>query len=269
MNPSTQPARVALPPVAWRSLPGDPEFRRGMRDIVPTALGVSAWGLVTGVAMVKAGLGTGASVLMTVLVYAGSAQLAVLPLLMAGSPLWVIWLTATCVNLRFIIFSALWRNYFGHLPRGRRCRIGFFSGDIVFVIFLRRFPVQKPAPGQEAYFWGCCTFNWLAWQIPCIAGVFLADAIPVHWGLGFAGVLALLGVACSMLAGRIELLAALVAACGAIAAFALPLRLNILVGIAAAVVVGLVTEAVFPPRSRIVAKERVPGSPTMPPGDRP
>ncbi len=246
--------RALAGPVAWRSLPGDPEFRRGMRDIAATSLGISAWALVAGVATAKAGIGTGVAVTMTLAIYAGSAQLAVLPLLVAGSPLWVVWLTATCVNLRFVIFSALWRNYFGHLPLARRLRIGYFSGDIVFVLFLRRFPAQKPEAGQEAYFWGAAISNWLAWQIPCVAGVFMADLIPIGWGLGFAGVLALLGVACSMLAGRIELLAAGIAACGAVAAFALPLKMNILVGIAAAVAVGLVTEALFPPPSRIVAR---------------
>jgi predicted branched-subunit amino acid permease len=248
----------ALPgPVGWRDLPRDPEFRRGAMEIFGTTLGVMAWGLVTGVAMAKSGMGTGMAVVMALLAYAGSAQLAVTPLLAAGSPIWLIWLTAACVNLRFVIFSSLWRRYFGHLPRSRRCNIGYFSGDVVFVLFLRRFPVQKPGPGQEAYFWGAALVNWLGWQVSCISGIFLADAVPVSWGLGFAGVLALLGVVYSMLGSRMDALAAVVGAAAAVAAFALPLKLNILVGIAAAVVVGLTGEKLFPAPSRIVAKESV------------
>ena len=98
----------------------DPEFRRGFSDMVAPSLGIAAWGLVTGVAMVKSGLSVPAAVAMTVLVYAGSAQLAALPLIVAGAPLWVLWATAFCVNLRFVIYSAHWRRYFGHLPRWHR-----------------------------------------------------------------------------------------------------------------------------------------------------
>ena len=248
-------------PVAWRSLPRDRDFRRGVVAMAPTALGISAWGLVTGVAMAKSGMGTALAVFMALVAYAGSAQLAVLPLLAAGSPIWVVWLTATCVNLRFVIFSNLWRRYFGGLPRRRRCTIGYFSGDVTFVIFQRAYPDAQPGAGREPFFWGLAVTNWLAWQLPCVAGIFLADAIPVAWGLGFAGVLALLAMACAMLSGRIEAMSAVVAAGAAVAAFALPLKLNILVGIAAAVVIGLVAETLFPPRSRVVARETMKASP--------
>ena len=46
-----------------------------------------AWGLVTGVAMVHAGLSVPLALLMILTVYAGSAQLASLPLLAAGTPM--------------------------------------------------------------------------------------------------------------------------------------------------------------------------------------
>jgi predicted branched-subunit amino acid permease len=68
------------------SLYRHPEFRRGMRDLAPQALGIAAWGLMTGVAMVKSGMGFYASVVMTLLVFAGSSQLAAIPLIVAGAP---------------------------------------------------------------------------------------------------------------------------------------------------------------------------------------
>ena len=73
------------------SLIRQPEFRRGVRDMVAPSLGIAAWGLVTGVAMVKSGLSVPTAAAMSVLVNAGSAQLAALPLLVAGAPLWVLW----------------------------------------------------------------------------------------------------------------------------------------------------------------------------------
>ena len=59
------------------------EFRRGVRDIVEPSFGISAWALVTGVAMIKSGLSVPLAVFMSVAVYAGSAQLAALPLIAA------------------------------------------------------------------------------------------------------------------------------------------------------------------------------------------
>ena len=227
----------------WRRYAAQPSFRLGVQDMLATGVGIGAWGLVTGVAMVKGGLSVPWALAMTFLVYAGSAQLAVLPLLAAGAPLWVVWLTATCVNLRFVIFSSMWRSYFAHLPRRHRLWLGYFSGDVIFVAFMKRFPRPEPAPEQLPYFWGAATTNWLAWQIPSVAGIILANAIPLSWGLGFAGVLALLGILLSMLGERSSWLATAVAGSAAVAAFALPLKLNILVAIAAAVAAGLAMES--------------------------
>lgn len=220
-------------------------FRNGIADMAGTGVGIGAWGLVTGVAMVKGGLSVPMALAMTLLVYAGSAQLSVMPLLGVGAPLWVVFLTATCVNLRFVILSALWRPYFASLSLRHRLSLGYFSGDVMFVAFLRRYPQPQSGSTQEqvAYFWGTAFTNWMAWQIPSITGIFLANEIPLSWGLGFAGVLALLGILLSMLSDRATWLSMGVAASAAVAAFALPLRLNILVAIAAAVAVGLLTEA--------------------------
>jgi predicted branched-subunit amino acid permease len=229
------------------------EFWRGARDMIGPSLGISAWALVTGVAMVKSGLSVPLAILMSLLVYAGSAQLAALPLIAAGAPLWVLWATAFCVNLRFVIFSAHWRKYFGYLPRVQRLALGYFAVDLSYVLFLRRFPETRPSPEQLPYFWGGVMWNWAGWQVPSVLGVLLADRVPTEWGLGFAGVLALLGLTYSLLSGRKSWIAAGVAACAAIAAFSLPLKLNIVVAIAAGVAIGLLLDRRWPD----AAEERV------------
>jgi predicted branched-subunit amino acid permease len=223
-----------------------PEFARGFRDMLAPSLGMAAWGLVTGVAMVKSGLSIPVAALMTLLVFAGSAQLAALPLIVAGAPLWVLWATAFCVNLRFVIYSAHWHKYFGHLPRLQRLLLGYFAVDLSYVLFARRFPEPQPRPEQWPYFWGGATWNWLSWQGASLLGIALADRIPTEWGLGFAGVLALLGLTYSLLSGTKTWLAAAAAASAAVAAFALPLKLNIVVGIAAGVIVGVALDRLLP-----------------------
>lgn len=231
--------------VLWQRATGiarQPAFMQGLRDMLGTMPGIAAWGLVTGVAMVKSGMPLPLAVFISLTVYAGSAQLAVLPLLMVGAPLWVVWFTAICVNLRFVILSTMWRSFFSHLRLRHRLSIAYFSGDVIFVAFAKRYPEAVKQPEQVPYFWGAALTNWLGWQIPSIAGIYLANVIPLSWGLGFAGVLALLGVMYSMLKDRATWVACAVASLAAVAAFALPLKLNILTAIAAAVAVGLLME---------------------------
>ena len=230
----------------------------GFRAVLATMLGIGAWGLVTGVAMVKAGMSVPLAIFMSLTVYAGSAQLAVLPLMMVGAPLWVVWFTATCVNLRFVILSSMWRTYFGHLRLGHRMTLGYFSGDIIFVAFAQRYTTAEKKPEQLPFFWGAASGNWIFWQLSSITGILLANVIPLHWGLGFAGVLALLGVLYSMLKDQATWLACAVACGAAVAAFALPLKMNILVAIAAAITAGLLMEAVERRRPRAQPAVRLP-----------
>mgnify|MGYP001297499869 FL=1 len=231
-----------------------PEFRRGAREMVGIALGISAWGLVAGVAMVKSGLGVTLSVVMSLVVFSGTSQLASLPLIISGAPMWVVWATALCVNLRFVVFSLHWRPFWVHLPLRRRVLVAYFCADLNYVTFLRRFREPRPAPEQWPYFWGGMAVNWGSWQTSSLLGIALAHQLPVEWGLGFAGTMALLAMTYTLVSDRATWLAAAVAACAAVAAYALPLRLNIVVAIAAAVAMGVVIDHVRP-RLKAAPKE--------------
>lgn len=226
---------------AWRH----PEFKRGARESVDVAIGIGAWGLITGVAMGNSGMSPWLMVAMSLFVFAGSAQLAVLPLMGSGAPLWVVWATALCVNLRFVIFSAQWRPYLVGYPLLTRLKVAYLTADLNLVLFLRRFGGSgeaKPAPEHLPYIWGGIAVNWLSWQVPSLIGIFAAASVPLHWGMAFAGTLALLGISLSLLKDRATGVAAAVAGCAAVAAFALPYKLNIVVAIAAAVAIGLLID---------------------------
>jgi len=166
-----------------------------------------------------------------------------------GAPLWVIWATAFCVNLRFIIFSAGWRPYLESLSRPKRLFVTYFTVDFTYIAFMRRFPRPGDVRAQLAYVAGNATVSWISWQVMTVLGVVLADVIPTRWGLGFAGSLALLGITATLLVDRGTWIAAAVAACAAFAAFALPFHLNIVVAIAAAMAVGVMIDHFTPQRA--------------------
>ncbi len=216
-----------------------PEFREGVRDMTPIALGIGAWGLMTGVAMLKSGMSVFEAVAMTLLVYAGSSQLAAIPLLIAGAPAWVILATGFCVNLRFVVFSLHLRPYLMHMPRWRRMTHGYLTTDMTYATFTGRYarPPETEAEvrAQEAYLTGNYFVTWCAWIVLSLIGIGLANMIPQSWGLAFAGVLSLVAVVCSMATTRLRVLAVAIAGATAVAAYALPLKLNIVTGIGVAV----------------------------------
>ena len=235
-----------------------PEFRVGTREFQSLAPGIAAWGLMTGVAMVKSGMGVTEALLMSLIVFAGSSQLAAVPLLLAGAPAWVVLATGFCVNLRFVVFSLHLRPFLAHLPRWQRMGHGYFTADMSYVLFTSRFehPASDDAgrKAQEAYLAGNDMVNWVSWVGSNLLGVLLSNLIPQQWGLGFAGILCLVGILCSLATTRLRVLSAVVAAVAGVGAYTLPLKLNILVGIAAAMVICLSAEKIANVRARSLAR---------------
>jgi predicted branched-subunit amino acid permease len=215
----------------------EPSWREGVKAGTPTLFGIGAWGLVVGIAMVKSGLTVPQALGMTMLVFAGSAQLAALPLIAAHSPIWVIFATAFVVNLRFVIFSALLAPHFAHLPLRKRFLLGYVAGDMTVALFLQKYPSEAPQVGKLSYLKGLLYPNWAAWQIGSIAGIFLGSAVPAEWGLGFAGTLAIICVMIPLMAGRPALCGVLVAGVVSVLAAGLPYKLGLLL----AVLVGMLT----------------------------
>jgi predicted branched-subunit amino acid permease len=229
-------------------------FREGAREMIPLATGIAAWGLMTGVAMVKSGMSVIEALAMTFLVYAGSSQLAAIPLIVAGAPAWVILATGFCVNLRFVVFSLHLRPYLMYMPRWRRLVHGYLTADMTYAMFTRRYPqpgvtVDERAE-QESYLAGNYFVTWASWMLSGVAGIALANLIPTSWGLGFAGVLCLVGILCSLANTPLRQLSALVAGGAAVAAYALPLKLNIVIAITIAVLVSFWLEKRWPPAWR-------------------
>ncbi|MGV7207790.1 AzlC family ABC transporter permease [Oxalobacteraceae bacterium A2-2] len=234
-------------------VPPDPElreheqaaWREGVRHGMPSLFGIGAWGLVVGIAMIKSGLTVPQALGMTLVVFAGSAQLASLPLIAAAAPIWVIFLTALVVNLRFVIFSALLAPHFAHLPWRQRLALGYVSGDLTVALFLQKYPSEEPAPGKISYLKGLLYPNWASWQIGSIAGIFLGSTVPPEWQLGFAGTLAIVCVMVPLVAGRPAIAGVLVAGAVAVWAHALPYKLGLLAATLAGMASAMLVEELF------------------------
>ena len=184
-------------------------FIDGARTISPGLVALAIWGIVTGVAMVKSGLSVTAAAIMSLLVYAGSAQLTAIPLLVVGAPLWLIFGAGIIVNLRFVIFGAALQPYFKHMPWPKRLCLGFMNVDIVFVTFM--------------------------WQLTSLIGIMLSASVPESWSLEFAAVLALMALMLPFIKTRPAVISVLAAGVTAWLTQPWPLR----IGLVAATVVGI------------------------------
>jgi len=248
MSADAQPLTSLLDP----RLRAHPAFAQGMKDMARVVPGMIAWGLVTGMAMTTSGLPLPIVLLMSVLVFAASAQLSAVPLMLVSAPLWLIWVTALCVNLRFVIFSAQLRVHMMTLPLSWRLFAGYLSADVTYVLTVHRHGDDPPASGANpeplAYFLGVAVVNWTGWNLASLLGIAFASQIPREWGLGFAGSLALLALLVTLIKDRKGLVAVLMAAVVAVLAWGLPMRLHIVLAIVVAVAAGLAMDRWTPAR---------------------
>jgi predicted branched-subunit amino acid permease len=219
----------------------NPDFVDGLKAMVEPAMAIVAWSIVTNIALLSAGLKPLQTFWFNILVYAGSAQLAVMPLIAGDYPLWTVWLTALIVNLRFVIFSAGLQPHFKNYPLLDRLGLGFINGDIPFVKFMHQFPPTSAQSSQTAlmYFLGVSLMNWAVWQVGVLIAIIFGVYIPKDWGVGFAGTLALIALIVPAIKNKTALISALAAGVTCALTINLPYRLTIvssvIAGVAAAI----------------------------------
>ena len=226
------------------------EFIYGIKEMSHSAVTIVTWSIVTGIAMAKSTLTIHQAIAMSLLVYAGSAQLAALPLIAVGAPIWVILVTSFIVNLRFVIFSLGLQAHFYYLSTWRRILLGYFTTDFSYLAHLKRFPKAETkeelsADTEHLRLYSMIGFqaaNWLSWQIGSITGILLASQIPNEWGLQFAGAVALVVIIGPMLDRSSAKWAAVTAGSVAVMTYGIPFRLNIILAVVAALIVGMMLD---------------------------
>lgn len=210
--------------------------------MLPAFPGILAWGLVTGVAMVKSGLTVPLALLMTLLAYAGSAQLAVLPLMATGAPLWVIAVTALMTNMRFVIYAAAMRPWLTGFGRRRLLGLGYLTGDFSFVLFMSRVAREGLFADRDGWLFGMSVANWVGWQIASVIGIVAAAFVPTEWGLQFAGTLALLALVVPAVKNLPTAAGALIAGAVALVGHAWPFKAGLLAGVVIGIVVAMLVD---------------------------
>ena len=190
---------------------------KGARLILPIALGVATYGLVFGVLAQQAKLTVLEVLLMSALVYAGSAQLVVLSLWISPLPIGIIVLTTLIVNARNLLMGVAISPWFRSLSPLKTYTTLFFLTDENWALTMSKFEQGESNVGLLL---GSGVVLLTTWVSSTVAGRILGDIVhdPAQWGLDFAFAAVFLALLVPLWKGKSNLLPWLVAAIVAVAA---------------------------------------------------
>jgi len=155
------------------------------QQALPIVLGYLPVGFAYGVLAIKAGLSLTNTGLMSVLVYAGSAQLIGVGMIGSGAPVLSVVATTFVVNLRHVLFSAALSPRLSGWPKWRIARFCFQLTDETFALHATRFHNGHAAPAKTLAINAITQSAWVAGSIlGALAGGLVPDVKP--WGLDFA-----------------------------------------------------------------------------------
>lgn len=208
--------------------------RRGARDILPLAAAVVPFGTVVGVTLDHAGLTGLPALTATALLYAGSAQLATLSVLIAGGgPLGAV-LAGIIVNARMLLYSAGLGPRFRDQPAWFRWIAPLTTVDQTFALATQASGLDRRAFRQYWVTLGAVLGT--IWLAAVSLGMAVGSALPDHSPMEVAAPATIVSLLVPYLRDRRMRRVALTAAAVALAGRALPGG----VGIVAAILVGLV-----------------------------
>jgi 4-azaleucine resistance transporter AzlC len=224
----------------------DPAHRaaclRGLRDVAPMLPSVVPFGLAAGIAALEAGLGPAVGIGMSVIIFAGAAQLVVAQLLAEGAMPLVIIVSALIINLRMLIYSAGLAPAFGGLRLTGKASLAYLLTDQAYALSMLAFEETPSTAARVAYYLGVAFPLWLVWLLATVAGVWVGAAIPAGWQVGFALPLVFLAMLIPGLVNRPTVLAALVGGSVALLAHAAPWHLGLTIGATSGMAAGMLAE---------------------------
>lgn len=189
---------------------------RGVRATLPIALSIMPFGLAYGTVAATA-MKPWQAQLMSLTVFAGTAQFIAASMLAEGASYLPVLLTGVLINLRLLLLSAALAPRLASAPRALQPLLAQLITDESFAVSLAEFERGDP---DWRFFVGSGLTLYGVWQVATAVGLAFGAAIPSGLGLEFALPASLMCVLLLLVRGR---RAAVVA--GASAALSLALAL--------------------------------------------
>ncbi|WP_334351784.1 AzlC family ABC transporter permease [Companilactobacillus sp. HBUAS56257] len=170
-------------------------MKTAIKDTLPTVFGYIGIGMSFGIVAAASGLNVLMATLMSLIVYAGSAQFILVSLLVIGTPIVSIVLSVFLVNSRMILMSMTTATFFKKNTMLENILIGSLITDESFALSMNKLNYTD---GKLSFKW----FNtvnvlaYLVWAASTFVGAMLGKVItdPEQLGLDFALVAMFIGL---------------------------------------------------------------------------
>jgi 4-azaleucine resistance transporter AzlC len=195
---------------------------RGMRECVPLLIGVTPFGLVTGILAQGVGMSLLEATMMSLFVYAGSAQLVALSTWGSPAPILAATVTALAVNLRLALMGPVLAPWLDRLRGWRLWGSLFVMADQNWALSVKDMNSGRLDAG---FLFGSGAIMWAVWVATTVLGWLGTElvAVPPGHPLLFSALAVFVAMLAMMWRGGRDLVPWLVAAAVASAvAWALP-----------------------------------------------
>ena len=148
------------------------ERAKALRLTLPVACGYLFLGTAFGATLAQAGFGPVWALMMSGLVYAGSLQFVMVPLMASGTALGTVALTALMVNARHLFYGV------SYIDRFRR--MGKLRPYMIFSLTDETYSVFCSLPGEESdgVMVRVALYDQLYWVMGSVIGAILAEQLP-------------------------------------------------------------------------------------------
>ena len=190
----------------------------GARTFLPIAISIAAYGVVWGVLARGAGVSLLEVMLMSGLVFAGSAQFVALDLWSVtptSLPIGPLVVAALIINLRYVLLTATLRPLFGTGQQLRGALTMFMVSDETWALTVGE--MNKGKGGTVGFLVGAGIIAYTVWMASTVTGHVLGSAIddPTKYGLDFAFTATFLALLLGMWKGKGDLVPWIVGALAA------------------------------------------------------
>lgn len=226
------------------SSPAIRQFFKGAKDGLPFHIVIWPFAAIFGAIATQAGLNVVEVMGFSILVIAGSAQLAALQLMTENAPTVIVITTALAVNLRMGMYSAAITPHLGKAPLLTRAFAAYMLYDQPYALASIKYEKEPDLSLSEklGYFFGTAIPIGLAWYALTLAGALLGEKIPADIGMDFAVPITFLAVVAPMLKTLAHLASALTSVTLVLALSFMPYGTGLLIAAAVALLVGAQVE---------------------------
>ncbi len=222
-------------------------FFEGAKDTFPLVVGAIPFGIIFGTLADTAGLSFGATMGMSLFVFAGASQFVSMSLLASGTAWPMIVLTTFVVNLRHLLYSASMVPFYKKLNPLWKMILAFGLTDETFAVAVSRYNQEDGVQGKHYYNLGSIVFMYLNWNLCTFIGLTAGKTFPEisRWGLDFAMPATFIGIVIPYLISKPMWASVITAGTVSILAGGLPHKMGLILAALAGVMVGMVCEKVF------------------------